>query len=579
MLSPGTRIDDRYEVIDALGSGGMGHVYRARRVRLGDEVAIKVMRATPAASHDLHERFLRESRACAQLRHPNIVGILDFGVDASKQPYLAMELLSGPSLREEIELEAPMAPSRVAAILGAVASALDLAHGRGITHRDLKPANIVVHQYESGERVYKVIDFGLASMKAGNDETRLTDPNFFLGTLAYAAPEQMSGGEIAPATDIYALGVIAYEMLTGARPFDGANRATLVNQVATTTPVSLTTRRAGLPAVLDTAVTKAMAKEPSQRYSSATDFVTALASATSQGDASGARGGKPLGLPIAETGLLSRYELGPLLGRGRLGSLIYRGTHRALGVPVAIRIIKRDDQPNWEAVRARFLLEARTLQVAHPGLLQARDFDEDERHVYLVTDFIEGPSLRQALADTGPFPWPRAKALLAQALDAVAALHRGGGFIAGVNPDMIRLRGGGKPLGLPEQIIMSCAGIRSVQDVLATMKEQELRGQEASEHELPYVAPEILMGGPPSVRADVFTIGVLAYQMVTGRPAFRAPSLPELIGQMLQTKPTTPSSIDLGVPAGAGDAILRAIDSAPANRFESTAAFLGALDA
>ena len=419
----------------------MGHVYRARRLRLGDEVAIKVMQTTPAASPDLHERFLRESRACAQLRHPNIVGILDFGVDASKQPYLAMELLSGPSLREEIELEAPMAPSRVAAILGAVASALDLAHGRGITHRDLKPANIVVHRYQSGERIYKVIDFGLAAIKAGNDETRLTDPNFFLGTVAYAAPEQISGGEIGPAADVYALGVIAYEMLTGARPFDGANRATLVNQVATTEPVSLATRRGGLPAALDPAVMKALAKEPSRRYSSATAFVSALEAATRDADAGdGLGGGKPLGLPKAETGLLSRYELGPLLGRGRLGSVIYRGTHRALGVPVAIRIITRDEQPNWEAVRARFLLEARTLQVAHSGLLQARDFDEDERHVYLVTDLIEGPSLRQALADTGPFPWPRAQALLEQALDAVAALHRSGGFIAGVNPDMIRLR-------------------------------------------------------------------------------------------------------------------------------------------
>ena len=92
-------------------------------------------------------------------------------------------------------------------------------------------------------------------------------------------------------------------------------------------------------------------------------------------------------------GLLARYELGPLVGRGRLGSVIYRGTHRALGIPVAIRVLKRDEQPHWEAVRARFLLEARTLQVPHPGLLQVRDFGEDERNVYLVTDFIEGPSL------------------------------------------------------------------------------------------------------------------------------------------------------------------------------------------
>ena len=103
-LLPGSKIDDRYEIVDALGSGGMGHVYRARRIHLGDEVAIKVMQASPEAPPESRERFLRESRACAQLRHPNIVGLLDFGFDRANQPYMVMELLSGPSLREEIDL-------------------------------------------------------------------------------------------------------------------------------------------------------------------------------------------------------------------------------------------------------------------------------------------------------------------------------------------------------------------------------------------------------------------------------------------------------------------------------------------
>jgi serine/threonine-protein kinase len=568
VLSPGSRIDERYEILDALGSGGMGHVYKARRLRLGDDVAIKVMQATSTAPPEARERFLRESRACAQLRHPNIVGILDFGFDSANQPYMVMELLSGPSLKEEIDLEAPMSPERVATILGPVASALQLAHDRGITHRDLKPANIVAHRYESGERVYKVIDFGLAAMKATGDQTRLTDPAFFLGTLAYAAPEQMRGGEITPATDIYALGVIAYEMLTGARPHDGGNQATLITNALTQSPVSPAVKRGGLPKAVDDAVMRALDKEAPMRWPTVTQFVNALAAIVAP-----AMSGQHRIAPSQETGLLSKYELGPLLGRGRLGSLVYLGTHRALGTEVAIRVLKRDEHPHWDVVRARFLLEARTLQVSHPSLLQVRDFAEDDRAVYVVTDLIQGPSLRQAMAEAGPMPWARVQQLLLQALSAVSALNRKGGFICGVNPDMIRLY----QEGTTEHIVMTTAGIRSVQDVLATMREQELRGQEASEQELPYVAPEILMGGAPNARADVFTIGVLAYQMVTSKLPFRAPSLPELMGQMLQTKAAAPTTCVSDLPVSVSDAIVRAIDGVPANRFESADQFATSL--
>jgi serine/threonine protein kinase len=555
MLAPGTRIDDRYEILGPLGSGGMGHVYRACRLRLGDEVALKVLQESAAAPPELHERFLRESRAAAQLRHPGIVAILDFGVDAARQPYMVMELLSGPSLHDEIALGAPMPPAQVAAILLEVAAALQLAHDRGITHRDLKPANIVRHRYESGPGVYKVIDFGLAVIRSSRDSTRLTDPNLFVGTMAYAAPEQVRGEPITSAADVYAMGVIAYEMLTGVRPFDASDRIALLNQVLAATPVKATERHAALPPGIDEVLERALAKAPLERWPSITAFAEALAKVA---------GSQKPSTAASDSGLLARYDLGQPLGRGRLGSAIFRGTHRALGIPVAIRILKREEQENWDVVRARFLLEGRTLQTAHPSLLQVRDFGEDERSVFVVTDLIEGPSLRQALAEGAPFPWKRTRTLMAQALDAVAALHRRGGFIAGVNPDMIRLTDEDGH----ERIVMSTAGIRSVQDVLETMREQELRGKEASERELPYVAPEILMGHAPDVRADVFTMGVLAYQMTTGRLPYRAASLPELLGQMLRTTPAAPAADMAEVPAAASDAILRALAGEASARFE-----------
>jgi serine/threonine protein kinase len=155
----------------------------------------------------------------------------------------------------------------------------------------------------------------------------------------------------------------------------------------------------------------------------------------------------------------------------------------------------------------------------------------------------------------------------------VAALHRRGGFIAGVNPDMIRLTNEDGH----ERIVMSTAGIRSVQDVLETMREQELRGKEASERELPYVAPEILMGHAPDVRADVFTMGVLAYQMATGRLPYRAASLPELLGQMLRTTPAAPAADMAEVPAAASDAILQALAGEAAARFARASDLAAAL--
>lgn len=569
MLTPGAILDGRYEIVATLGTGGMGHVYRARRPLLGDEVAVKVMQTSADAPPDLKQRFLRESRACAQLRHPNIVTILDFNIGPGGQPYMVMELLSGPSLRDEMELNGPMDPAAVLEVLKPIGSALQLAHDRAITHRDLKPANIVGHRYESGERVYKVIDFGLAAVKeaSANADTLQTDPNVFLGTLGYAAPEQLRGENPDARTDIYTLGVITYEMLTGHRPFESLNRMSLVNQTLSVEPVEPRKRRPTLNAEIDAVVLRALAKSPAARYATVTDFVRALQTAVG--------GERQAPADERDDALLSRYDLGETLGRGRLGSTIYRGAHRALGVPVAIRVLRHEEQSNWESLRSRFLVEARTLQVQHLNLLHVRDFGEDERLVYLVTDFIEGPSLRDELRRCGALPWDRVSVLLDQMLDATATLNARGGFIVGVNPDMIRLtQDSGR-----DRVVMSTAGIASVQDVLATMREQELRGAEANEQELPYIAPEVLMGGPPASPADVFTLGVLAYQMATGVLPFRAPSLPELIGQMLRTVPIEPWVLKADIPPSASAAILQALAADPSARFVGARDFAQAVKA
>ncbi len=553
MLSPGHLIDGRYEIVGPLGAGGMGQIYKARRVALGDEVALKVL-LSPDADCEARERFLRESRAAAQLRHPHIVSILDFDKDGDDRPFLVMELLSGPSLRDEIDVGGALGPARAAALLRVVGSAIQLAHDHGITHRDLKPANIVAHRYESGDRVYKVIDFGLASLATAPDVTRLTLPFTFLGTIAYSAPEQIAGEAIGPASDQYSLAIVAYEMLTGKRPFDAPEPMALAQQVMAGAAVPASAVHPGLPTGVDAVLARAMARTPGDRWPTVSAFVTALLAALEAARPSEERPGT-----LDADTLLSRYDLGDVLGPGRLGSIVRRGTHRALSIPVAIRHLKREGQAHWEALRARFLQEARTLQVRHTHLLHVRDYGEDAGGVFVVTDLVEGPSLRAVLGD-GALDWPRARRMILQMTDAAGALHRHGGLLTGVNPDTIRVTG--EPGA--DHLVLTSGGIRALADVLATMREQQLRGLESSELELPYLAPEVLTGRPPDARADLFTLGVVAFELVTGGLPFQAPTLPELIGAMLVgASPVVAAS---AAPGPAAAAILRALAADPAAR-------------
>ena len=184
MLAAGHILDGRYEIVSIIASGGMGAVYRARRTMLLDEVAIKVILADSAIG-SVRDRFMRESRASARLRHPNIVSILDFDVDSSGNPFLVMELLSGPSLKDEIAARRRLDVADVQRIVPQLCNALQLAHSNGIVHRDLKPANVVRHDFPGGEQVYKIVDFGIAAIRESSDETRLTGADQFLGTVAY----------------------------------------------------------------------------------------------------------------------------------------------------------------------------------------------------------------------------------------------------------------------------------------------------------------------------------------------------------------------------------------------------------
>lgn len=572
VLAAGTILDGRYEILEPIAEGGMGAVFRARRRLLGDDVALKIVRSEFARDQGARERFMRESQACAQLRHPNIVSILDFNLDPEGRPFLVMELLNGRSLRQEVGARGALPLAEVQGILLPLCNALQLAHDHGILHRDLKPANIVSHDFGGGTRAHKIVDFGLVR-DLGSDATRLTAANVFVGTFTYAAPEQVSGGEVDGRSDQYSLAVVAYELLTGNPPFDDSDPGQLVTSLLTKPPPLPTSVRPDLPKWVDVVLGRALAKSPGDRYSSIVDFGLAM-----QGEGGAARTTvrgtqTPAAASSSSGGLLATYELGERLGPGRLGSDVFRGTHRALGHPVAIRLLRRNDDRNWDAVRARFLREAKTLQIVHESILHVRDYGEEGDLVYLVTDFIAGSSLRETLKRDGALPWPRLRPLIEDLTGAARVLHRKGGLLCGLSPDIVRIT----TEDGEERLLISTAGIWQAQDLLATLGDATVRGSALADVELHYVAPELLTGQTADVRSDLFTIGVLAYEMATAALPYDGPSMPALLGAMLRGCPANPRGIQPTLPDAAGAAILKALAPQPADRFEDVRAFAAAL--
>jgi serine/threonine-protein kinase len=257
----------KYEVTDLLGQGAMGVVYRALDPALGRYVAIKVMSQGIAADQELRDRFLREARAAGSLQHPNIITIYDFG-EADGFLYIAMEYVEGSDLSEVMERKDPLPITGKIDIIVDVLHALDYAHSRGVVHRDVKPANIRV----SVDGRAKLMDFGIARL----EKSDLTRSGVMIGTPDYMAPEQITSAEITPATDVFAMGVVLYEFLTGKRTFEGDTLHAVLYNVLHVQPPPLHEASAAVPASLQPVLDVALAKDPKDRYPTAGGMAHAL---------------------------------------------------------------------------------------------------------------------------------------------------------------------------------------------------------------------------------------------------------------------------------------------------------------
>ena len=275
----GLRIDDKYLIEEKLGEGGMGAVYRASRLLIGDAVAIKVLHSQQMTDTQVIERFRREAQAAARLKHPNVVTIHDFGVSRNNLVYLVMELVEGDSLRTLINQQCPIPLPATSEIISQVCAALDEAHRRNIVHRDLKPDNIIVTPSTTGLRV-KVLDFGIAKLRdlSVNADT-LTQTGTVLGTPRYMSPEQCMGEELDGRSDIYSLGVVIYEMLSGTLPFNSPSFSALIVQHVTQPPPLLRSANARVPPAVERTVMRSLEKRREARQQTADELARELRAA------------------------------------------------------------------------------------------------------------------------------------------------------------------------------------------------------------------------------------------------------------------------------------------------------------
>lgn len=275
----GTLVDNKYLIEALLGEGGMGHVYRARHMRMGKMFAIKLIHAELAHVDEIAKRFKREARSSSLLNNPHCISVTDFGEFGeanNRQLFLAMELLEGEELDQRLSREKIISPKKVVAITIQILKGLGHAHEQGIVHRDLKPENIFLVSHDGNRDFVKILDFGIAKMADGGTDTdNLTKTGVVFGTPKYLSPEQALGDKIDHRSDLYAVGIILFEMLTGAPPFRAKTAMDTMAMHLTTPPPKLS-EYGNFPKNLQNIVLKAMAKKPDERYEDAAAFIAAL---------------------------------------------------------------------------------------------------------------------------------------------------------------------------------------------------------------------------------------------------------------------------------------------------------------
>jgi serine/threonine-protein kinase len=542
----GDVVGDRFEVDAQLGEGGMGVVHRALDRTTGDLVALKRVRVTSDAEK---ERFLREVAAVATLNHPNVVRYVAHGACDDGRLFLAMELCDGETLAARLRRGA-LAPKEAARHIASAASGLGAAHARGLVHRDVKPSNLLLTR----DGPVKVIDWGLAR---GAEHHVVTASGSVVGTPSYMAPEQVRSGTIDARTDVFALGAVLFECLTGRAAFiadstEGALAKALLEVAPRVRSIAPDT-----PVALDTLVARMLSADPEARPANGDEVARALASIdgspaeaptepASEGHAHHPKG----------TLLAGRYRVERTLGEGGMG-VVLEATHVALGRRVAIKLLRGgrgagDDRRLFREARA-----ASGMSSEH--IAKVLDFGAlEDGAPFLVMELVEGADLARVLSDRGRLPAREAVAIIIQATRALAEAHEQGVIHRDLKPSnlMLSQRADGSPL-----VKVLDFGISKIEGASAG---EDLTVTSMALGSPRYMSPEQLKSardvGP---RADVWGLGVVLYELLAGKPAFDAGTA---MGVAAKIASEPPAPLE-NTPEGLEAIVLRCLEKDASKRF------------
>jgi serine/threonine protein kinase/Tol biopolymer transport system component len=551
-----------YRILERLGGGGMGVVYKALNLKLDRFVALKFLSAQRSATDEYKRRFAREAKAASALDHPNICTVYDIDETPDGHIFIAMALCEGETLKRKLE-RGPLAVDEAIEIAAQVASGLGQAHARGIVHRDVKPGNVIV----APDGGVKLVDFGIAKLA---DHSRITRVGTAVGTAAYMAPEQFRDEAIDSRVDIWALGVLLYEMVTGRLPFDDEDEKELIRQILTGEPKPLRGQREGIPEGLEKVLARALAKRPAERYLQMEEMRTDLVRLAGSTDSWTSMDPTIVDVPgrphstthpteLSATSLvgrtIARYRVIEHLGGGGMG-VIYKAEDTQLSRIVALKFLPPELVRDPDA-KARFLQEARSASsLEHPNICTVHEIGEDEEgRLYIVMPCYDGETLRRKI-ERGPLSVDEATEIALQVARGLHKAHRAGIVHRDIKPANLVVTSDGV-------VKILDFGLAKLAGSLALTRTGSSLGTPA------YMSPEQTKGEPVDHRADLWSLGVVLYEMLAGRRPFRGDHDQAVLYSILNEEPQPLSQARVDIPQELERVIDGLLKKTVAERFPS----------